>query len=319
MDNLNIPAVSSPDTHLWYEDKQYLQTSFLGMSASVRAPEKSVRAPEKVEMPVFLPADREKQLTELTVSSFVDAPRSPSNEGPPQTDPLLAFDSYQTIIFEEDKQQSGDEPSKLINAIDKVMKGNREPVEAKSSPVDEYLQIVTSKVKKASQKRPHSSNDAGIPTLSETVKALRKRLRSSVRVATRRKTSAAASSTVKRSAQPVSDHSSSDEDPTKWIIKLPESERPYTHKCGYPGCEAKYTRLSQLKLHFFYHTRTSPYKCTRGECGGKCFRSNRDLLRHIFTVHTEDRRFPCQICGFKFRRKDHLQSHMRVVHGKTLQ
>ena len=309
---MNIPAVNSSDTHLWYEDEQYLQTSFLGMSASIRAP-------EKAQMPVFLPANGEKQLTELTVSSYVDAPRSPSNEDLPQTDPLLAFDSYQTIIFEEDKQQFGDEPSQLINAVDEVMKGKREPVEAKSSPADDHLRIVSPQVKKASQKRSHSSTDAGIPTLSETVKTLRKRLRSNVRVATRSQTSAAASSKVKRSAQLVSDHSSSDEDPTKWIIKLPKSERPYTHKCGYPGCEAKYARLSQLKLHFFNHTRTSPYKCTRGDCGGKCFRTNRDLLRHIFTVHTQDRRFPCQICGFKFMRKDHLQSHMRVVHGQTLQ
>ena len=312
MDNLNIPAVSSPDIHLWYEDEQYLQTSFLGMSASVRAP-------EKVQMPVFLPTNGEKQLTDLTVSSYVGAPRSPSNEEPPQADPLLAFDSYQTVIFEEDKQQFGDEPSKLINAVDKVMKGKRETVEAKTSPADDHLRIVSPHVKKAPQKRPHSSTDVRIPTLSETVKTLRKRLRSSVRVATRSQTSAAASSKVKRSAQLVSDHSSSGEDPTKWIIKLPISERPYTHKCGYPGCEAKHARLSQLKLHFFNHTRTSPYKCTRGDCGGKCFRTNRDLLRHILTVHTQDRRFPCQICGFKFMRKDHLQSHMRVVHGKTLQ
>lgn len=312
MDSLNISAVSSPDTHLWYEDEQYLQTSFLGMSASIRTP-------EKVQAPVFLPANREKQLTELTVSSYVDSPHSPSNEVPPQTDPLLAFDSYQTIIFEKDKQELGDEPSKLINAVDKVMKGKRESVEAKSSPFDEHLQIVSSQVKKASQKRPHSSTDAGIPTLSETVKSLRKRLLTSVRLATRSETSAAASSKAKRSAQLVSDHTSSDEDPTKWIVKLPKSERPYTHKCGYPGCEAKYARLSQLKLHFFNHSRTSPYKCNRDECGGKCFRSNRDLFRHIFTVHTQVRRFPCQICGFKFRRKDHLQSHMRVVHGKTLQ
>ena len=312
MDNLNIPAVSSPDTHLWYEDEQYLQTSFLGMSASVRAP-------EKVQMPVFLPANGEKQLTELTVSSYVDAPRSPFNEEPPQTDPLLAFDSYQTIIFEEDKQQFGDEPSKLINAVDKVMKGNRESVKTKSSPAGDHLRIVSPRVKRASQKRPHSSTDAGIPTLSETVKTLRKKLRASVRVAIGSQTTAAASSKVKRSVQLVSDHSSSDEDPTKWIVKLPKSESPYTHKCGYPGCKAKYARLSQLKLHFFNHTRSSPYKCTLGECGGKCFRSNRDLLRHTITVHTQDRLFPCQICGFKFRRKDHLQSHMRVVHDKTLQ
>ena len=312
MDNLNIPAVSSPDTHLWYEDEQYLQTSFLGMSASIRAP-------EKVQMPVFLPANGEKQLTELTVSSYVDAPRSPLNEDPPQTDPLLVFDSYQTIIFEENKQQFGDEPSKLINAVDKAMRGNREPVQTKSSPADDHLRIVSPRMKKASQKRPHSSTDAGIPTLSETVKTPRKRLRSTVRVAARSQNSAAASSKVKRSVQLVSDHSSSDEDPTKWIVKLPKSEMPYTHKCGYPGCKAKYPRLSQLKLHFFNHTRSSPYKCIHGECGGKCFRSNRDLLRHIITVHTQDRRFPCQICGFKFRRKDHLQSHMRVVHDKTLQ
>ena len=262
MGNSNISGVSSPNTHLWYEHEQCFQTCFLGMATSAHAL-------EKIQKPVLLRANGGKQLTELTVSNYVAAPGSPSIEEPPQIDPLLAFDLYQTIIFDEDKQQFSVEPSKLINAVDRVMKGMLEPVEVKNSPVDEHLQFVSTGVEKASRKRLHSRTSAATPTLSETVRALKKRLRSSARAATIRETSTATSSKVKHSAQLVSDHSSSNEDPTKWIIRLPKSEKPYTHSCGYQECKAK------------------------------CF--------------------PCQICGFKFCRKDHLQSHMKVVHGNTLQ
>ena len=105
-------------------------------------------------------------------------------------------------------------------------------------------------------------------------------------------------------------------DPTnEWIILTGDPKKPF--KCGYEGCGKCYTKKTDLRLHFFKHTGNSPYKCYMGECTGKvAFCRRRELTRHIRAHHTFERPYQCEICEKRFRRSDHLKSHMDHVHVK---
>ena len=105
-------------------------------------------------------------------------------------------------------------------------------------------------------------------------------------------------------------------DPTnEWIILTGDQKKPF--KCGYEGCGKCYTKKIHLRFHFFKHTGNSSYKCYMGECTGKvAFCRRRELTRHIRAHHTFERPYQCEICEKRFRRSDHLKSHMDHVHVK---
>lgn len=48
----------------------------------------------------------------------------------------------------------------------------------------------------------------------------------------------------------------------------------------------------------------------------KLFTRNRDVKYHISRVHVGDRKFPCNICGKKFKENTHLTVHMRSHTGE---
>jgi hypothetical protein len=50
-------------------------------------------------------------------------------------------------------------------------------------------------------------------------------------------------------------------------------------------------------------------------CPNRCFTRRHDLKMHILTVHLHQRKFECNICGYKFKRKHHLSDHIRNIHG----
>lgn len=52
------------------------------------------------------------------------------------------------------------------------------------------------------------------------------------------------------------------------------------------------------------------YKC---DICSKCFSTKSAFDRHKIT-HTDERPFDCPNCNLKFKRKDHLQSHMKRIH-----
>ena len=42
----------------------------------------------------------------------------------------------------------------------------------------------------------------------------------------------------------------------------------------------------------------------------KLFTRSSDVKAHILRVHLEDRRYPCNLCGKKFKERTHLRKHM---------
>ena len=99
----------------------------------------------------------------------------------------------------------------------------------------------------------------------------------------------------------------------KWIISTGDADMPY--QCGYEGCGKKFTRIQTLTSHIVIHTGDSRLRCYLGDCAGVIRYCHRDeLTRHIHVHHTFERPYPCEDCGMRFRRSDHLKSHKRKVH-----
>ena len=111
------------------------------------------------------------------------------------------------------------------------------------------------------------------------------------------------------------EQSSDPTDTNKWIIVDRSQEKPF--QCGYPGgCDKSYKKRSYLICHFMVHTGKSKFKCSHPGCVGNEYFLNKTLLkRHIITQHTRNKPFQCDRCSRRFGRKDHLQSHIKHVHG----
>ena len=104
-------------------------------------------------------------------------------------------------------------------------------------------------------------------------------------------------------------------DPTdKRIILTGDQKKPF--KCGYEGCDRRYTRKYDLQRHFVKHTGDSPFKCYLGECTGEiAYCRQQELTQHIHVYHTFVKPYECEICTKRFRRKDHLRYHMDHLHA----
>ena len=104
-------------------------------------------------------------------------------------------------------------------------------------------------------------------------------------------------------------------DPTdKWIMRTGNKEWPF--KCGYEGCNKRYSKKSTLKAHFATHTGASSFRCYLGKCNGVFgFCDKYTLGRHIRTKHTLEKPYRCNICDERFGRKDRLRSHNKNVHS----
>ena len=117
-------------------------------------------------------------------------------------------------------------------------------------------------------------------------------------------------------------HSSADDpcasnqviDPTDdWIIITDSKEKPF--KCGYQQCNKSYKKKVHLKAHFLKHTHVSNFKCTYPECIDRYFPDLAALKRHIRSIHTFERPYQCEICDWRFGRKDHMKAHKKNVHS----
>ena len=90
--------------------------------------------------------------------------------------------------------------------------------------------------------------------------------------------------------------------------------RPY--KCNYEGCNRAFARRAALGSHLISHTVDLHISCYYGDCNGEIkYRDKRELNRHIHAHHTFKRPYECRICHHRFRRTDHLKSHMEHVHA----
>ena len=100
---------------------------------------------------------------------------------------------------------------------------------------------------------------------------------------------------------------------TDWRVILTEDPKmPF--KCGYEGCNKRYSKKSNLKVHFFTHTGDSTHRCHLGACAGEKFCNKQALNRHIRAQHTHEKPFLCPLCDERFGRKDTLLVHTRRHH-----
>ena len=100
----------------------------------------------------------------------------------------------------------------------------------------------------------------------------------------------------------------------KWIILTGDKKKPF--KCGYKGCDRRYIRKHDLRLHFVKHTGDSLYKCYMGECNGRiAFCRQQELTWHIRSEHTFERPYQCEVCNRRFIHSHHLRVRRSRVHS----
>ena len=99
----------------------------------------------------------------------------------------------------------------------------------------------------------------------------------------------------------------------KWIKLTGDKKKPF--KCGYKGCDRRYTRKHDLQRHFVKHTGDSPHKCYLGKCNGRTFPREQELIWHIRSEHTFERPFQCEVCSQRFIRSNDLRSHRKHKHS----
>ena len=114
---------------------------------------------------------------------------------------------------------------------------------------------------------------------------------------------------IKHHLCPFCDHASFQANNLKkHIAMVHEGQRPYS--CD--ACEKTYKMKLHLKNHKARtHDGKKPFKCPTCD---KAFSVKRDMKIHSF-IHTNIRPHECNACDAKFKRRVHLKTHLRSIHG----
>ena len=110
------------------------------------------------------------------------------------------------------------------------------------------------------------------------------------------------SSQIRRRGRPFSKETQPCQCPN--CQEMPGADR---HLCHFVNCGKTFTKTCHLEAHLRNHMGAKPFQCPEPECGVKFVRAD-DLKRHSYK-HSEGSRYRCGICGKKFNRKDHFNSH----------
>jgi len=90
-------------------------------------------------------------------------------------------------------------------------------------------------------------------------------------------------------------------------LKTHAHERP--HACDL--CDARFTRRGDLERHIkVVHNKDRPFKCS------KCHRTFGDKKNLRWHLSNHDRKLfhHCQVCGFKFGKREYWENHVRYIH-----
>ena len=97
-------------------------------------------------------------------------------------------------------------------------------------------------------------------------------------------------------------------------LSLVHGEKKIEVKVESPISEENLQESQISETEFSYHTvekTEKPFKCN--VCYAS-FAQNRDLKRHMASVHEVKKPFQCNICDVKFTVKSSLKNHMESVH-----
>ena len=263
---------------------QHQQGSFAGLSTTVHTP-------ESTHIPVA-----EQPLANLRLLAEV---------GSSQLDPFEALTTHRPITFDDDHEQSAsslslpDEPSQAADDANPIMEAEEPPelrftISPDNNSKDTKIKITI-----------------GVPN-SKIAPSIKEHLRLAI-LGTAPKTlqTGITADPELLNDQNMAIHDSDSTD--NWIMYSGDKTRPF--QCGYEGCGKTYTAKLSLRRHFVSHIGNSQFRCYSGDCNGAVrYRDNQALARHIYTKHTAERRFECNICNQRFRRRAHLESHQRQVH-----
>ena len=272
---------------------QSQQSSFVNLSKTVHTPE-----------PTLIPATCYQQdelglLSEISISDISSS----------QVNPFEILATHQTVTFEDQDQfQEQEQLDEFPLPFDELL----QPVDdfdpmASEDPDDVNLSILPNK----NDERINNRTTISIPEheiLPPNNDYFRQALTGIVPEAVR-------VGITGEPKLPSSQHQAYQRpDPAdKWIILTGDKKKPF--KCGYEGCDKRYTRKNNLRSHFVKHTGDSPYKCYLGECNGRiAFGRKEELTWHTYSRHTFERPYQCDLCTKRFMRSDHLRRHIREVH-----
>ncbi|XP_049960064.1 telomere zinc finger-associated protein-like isoform X2 [Schistocerca serialis cubense] len=76
-------------------------------------------------------------------------------------------------------------------------------------------------------------------------------------------------------------------------------------------CDAKFTRKGDVERHVrIVHNKQKPYKCSKCH---RCFGDKKNLRWHLMN-HDKRLFYACEVCGFKFGKREYWENHVRIIH-----
>ena len=229
-----------------------------------------------------------------------------------QVDPFQALATYQSVTFNDNDQESPDNTSSQSSRSLAIIDESSQPIlDAAPNVKKAPFEIIVSTL---------SAKDVGDTKIRTTTTIPEQKILPSIndhfRQALSEITPEAVLTGIAGDPHLSSYQYPAEQSPIsidKWIISTGDADMPY--QCGYEGCGKKFTRIQTLTSHIVIHTSDSRFRCYFGDCAGVIRYCHREeLTRHIHVHHAFERPYPCEDCGMRFRRSDHLKSHRRKVH-----